>query len=71
MDSKSNQRVQVPVSDKVLWSLKEAAEFSNISMYKLKDAIKDPECPFAIQVGHRMMIRRQDFLDYLATSDKL
>lgn len=59
---------EVPVWEKYLLTIKEAAKYFNIGenkLYKMADAYLDSEYKFVIQNGNRIMINRKKFEDFL------
>lgn len=53
-------------SEKILWSVKEAAEYSGISEAKIRGYAKKEDCPFSIRVGRCIRIKRREFEEYLS-----
>ena len=56
---------RVPIQDKLLLTIKEAAEYSNIGLNKIDALLKRPNCPFVLFVGSRKLVKRKEFEDYL------
>ena len=56
---------RVPIQDKLLLTIKEAAEYSNIGLNKIDAMLKCPNCPFVLFVGSRKLVKRKEFEDYL------
>lgn len=55
----------VPIQNKLLLTIKEAAEYSNIGLNKIDALLKRPNCPFVLFVGSRKLVKRKEFEDYL------
>lgn len=55
----------VPIYQKLNLTLKEAAEYSNIGINRLTRMVSEPDCPFALFVGSKKLIKRQIFDDYI------
>ena len=58
----------VPIWQKTCITVEEAAEYSNIGINKLSELIKKPNCPFVLYVGHKRLIKRKEFDEYISTS---
>lgn len=56
---------KVPIYHKLNLTLKEAAEYSNIGINRLTAMVSEPNCPFALFVGTKKLIKRQVFDDYI------
>lgn len=55
----------VPIHQKLNLTLKEAAEYSNIGINRLTIMLTEPNCPFALFVGSKKLIKRKIFEDYI------
>ena len=56
----------VPVWEKVLLTIDEAAAYSNLGKNLLRDITKEPTCTFALYKGKRdVLIKRKSFEKYL------
>ena len=58
-------RNEVPIADKALLTLEEAADYFNIGMNKLRDLTGDDHCPFVLWNGSKRLIKREPFKEYL------
>ena len=58
-------RTEVPISDKALLTLEEAAEYFNIGMNKLRELTCDDHCQFVLWNGSKRLIKREPFKEYL------
>ena len=56
---------RVPIWEKALLSLEEAAAYSGIGMKRLRYMTDDPSCDYVLWVGNRRRIKRKRFDDYL------
>ena len=56
---------KIPVWKKMNLSIKEAAEYSNIGINKLKNMINEPCCPFVFYVGKKRLIKRKEFEKFI------
>ena len=55
----------VPIHLKMLLSIKEAAEYSNIGINKIDSMLRSPGCPFALYVGTKKLVKRKAFEDFI------
>lgn len=55
----------VPIHLKLNLTLKEAAEYSNIGINRLTMMVSEPNCPFALFVGSKKLIKRIPFEEYI------
>jgi excisionase family DNA binding protein len=71
MTKNENQerRVDVPLKDKLTWSVKEAAACSGLGEGLIREMAKQPDCPFVLYVGRRICIKRREFEDYLSRTN--
>ena len=56
---------EVPISDKALLTLEEAAVYFNIGMQKLRELTGDDHCPYVLWNGSKRLIKRKPFEEYL------
>lgn len=62
----SNQpEIFVPIHQKMVLNIREAAEYSNIGMNKIDSMLKTPGCPFVLYVGTKKLVKRKAFEDYI------
>ena len=61
----SNNRLDVPIWNKVMLTKEEAAAYSHIGINKLEEMLKVPNCPFVLYVGKKKLIKRTEFERYL------
>ena len=57
--------VEVPVKDKVLLTLDEAAAYSGVGVNKLRSLSDEPDCPFVLWNASKRMIKRKKLEDFL------
>jgi len=55
----------VPLHLKMLLTIREAAEYSNIGINKIEALLKMHGCPFVLYVGSRKLVKRQEFEAYI------
>lgn len=63
---KREKDCNVPIWEKALLTLDEAAAYFNIGVNKLREITNAPNCPYIIFVGSKRLIKRVLFTNYLA-----
>ena len=63
----SDKSQPVSIDQKLLLSIGEAAGYSGIGEHKLRKMVSEEGCSFALRNGHKMMIKRREFEEYLCT----
>ena len=66
MTNQKQQAMPLPIDRKMLLSIREAAEYSNIGINKLDEMLKQPNCPFVLYVGSKKLVKRKAFEEYIA-----
>lgn len=56
---------KVPISQKMALTVQEAAAYSNIGINKIADMLRTPNCPFALFVGTKKLVKRAAFEAYI------
>ena len=64
-DGYVNNKISVPVWEKALLTLKEASEYFNIGINKLREMTDTENCPYVLFVGTKRLIKRVPFSNYL------
>ena len=59
------QAMLLPIDRKMLLSIREAAEYSNIGINKIDELLKQPNCPFVLFVGTKKLVKRKAFEAYI------
>ena len=62
--NKENE-TKVPVWEKITLSIVEAAAYSGIGQTTLRRMAGREDCPFALWVGHKCLIKRKALEEYL------
>ena len=62
----SNNKLEVPIWQKVMLTKEEAAAYSHVGINKLEELLKIPNCPFVLYVGKKKLIKRREFEKFLA-----
>ena len=61
-----DMRNDVPICDKIAWTIPETAQISNIGENKLYELVKNPRCPFVLFVGNKRLIKKKEFEKYIS-----
>ena len=61
MTNQNQQVTSLPIDRKMLLSIREAAEYSNIGINKIDELLKQPNCPFVRYVGAKKLVKRRAF----------
>ena len=61
MTNQNQQVTSLPIDRKMLLSIREAAEYSNIGINKIDELLKQPKCPFVLYVGTKKLVKRRAF----------
>lgn len=65
MEEKTKEKVPIP--QKLLLTIEEAAAYSNIGIGRLRALLNDPRCPFVLCVGNRKkLIKRKEFEKFIS-----
>ena len=62
-----NENNRVPIHLKMVLTIKEAAEYSNIGINKIDAMLKAPNCPFVLYVGTKKLVKRKEFEQYISS----
>ena len=65
MTNQNQQVTFLPIDRKMLLSIREAAEYSNIGINKIDELLKQPNCPFVLYVGTKKLVKRRAFEEYI------
>ena len=65
MANQEQQAMLLPIDRKMLLSIREAAEYSNIGINKIDEMLKQPNCPFVLFVGPTKLVKRKAFEAYI------
>ena len=65
MANLEQQAMLLPIDRKMLLSIREAAEYSNIGINKIDEMMKQPNCPFVLFVGTKKLVKRKAFEAYI------
>ena len=65
MTNQNQQVTSLPIDRKMLLSIREAAEYSNIGINKIDELLKQPNCPFVLYVGTNKLVKRRAFEEFI------
>lgn len=65
MDNLMQQDQNLPIDRKMLLTIREAAQYSNIGINKIDAMLKQPNCPFVLYVGTKKLVKRAAFEAYI------
>ena len=65
MMNQNQQATNLPIDRKMLLSIREAAEYSNIEINKIDEMLKQPNCPFVLYVGTKKLVKRKAFEEFI------
>ena len=65
MTNQNQQATSLPIDRKMLLSIREAAEYSNIGINKIDELLKQPNCPFVLYVGTKKLVKRKAFEEFI------
>ena len=65
MNKETQQDMRLPIDRKMLLSIREATEYSNIGINKIDEMLKQPNCPFVLFVGSKKLVKRKEFEAYI------
>ena len=65
MTNQEQQAMLLSIDRKMLLSIREAAEYSNIGINKIDEMLKRPNCPFVLFVGTKKLVKRKAFEEYI------
>ena len=56
----------VPINEKLLLTIKEATLYSNIGINRIDAMLREEGCPFVLFVGSRKLVKRREFENYIS-----
>ena len=65
MTNQNQQVTSLPIDRKMLLSIREAAEYSNIGINKIDELLKQPNFPFVLYVGTKKLVKRRAFEEFI------
>lgn len=55
----------VPIPQKLLLTIEEAAEYSHIGVHKIRALLEEKDCDFVLKKGACFLIKREKFEKYI------
>lgn len=62
------RRKEISLCEKLLLSIGETADYSGLGINKIRSLLAEPDCPFALTVGRKQMIKRNEFEKFVSQS---
>lgn len=63
---------RIPLNEKLNLTVPEAAAYTGIGQIKIRNMMKEPDCPFLLKVSsHRFLVRRKELEEYLKSKNNL
>lgn len=56
---------KIEIKDKINLTVEEASVYSNIGLNTIREILKQPNCPFSLYIGNRVLVKRKAFEQYL------
>lgn len=56
---------EVPIWEKMLLTIDEAALYTNIGQNRISELLRKPSCPFVLYIGRKKLVKRTEFEKYL------
>lgn len=64
----NKNKLDLPISEKLIWSVSEASTVTGISEAKIRELAKQDDCPFVLKVGRLIKIKRKEFEEYISNT---
>ncbi len=71
MDNNGNMNEKLSEKPRLTLTISEAAKYSGIGINKLRRMAHEPDCPFAMYIGSRCVIKREAFEEFIKTAGKI
>ncbi len=62
---------EVPIWEKRLLTVDEAALYTNIGQNRISELLRKPSCPFVLYIGRKKLVKRKEFEKFLDESVEL
>lgn len=62
------QEDKLSINQKLILTLSEASEYSNIGVNRIAAALKKPNCTFVFYSGNRKLVKRKEFEEYISNN---
>lgn len=60
---------KIPVPQKLLITIEEAAEYSHIGTNRIRELLNEPDCDFVLKKGAYSLIKREKFERYILSKE--
>ncbi len=67
----SYKRPEIPISERPFLTISEASSYFNINANKLIGLLKEPDNPFVIKNGRKMLVKREVLYDYMMKNKEI
>ncbi len=61
-----NEINSIPIPQKAVLSVREAAAYTNIGINKIDSMLRSPNCPFVLYVGTKKLVKRKEFEKFIS-----
>lgn len=61
----------IPIWEKPLLTIDEAALYTNIGQNRISELLKKPSCSFVIYIGRKKLVKRKEFEKFLSENIEL
>ena len=61
-----NEINSIPIPQKAVLSVREAAAYTNIGIHKIDSLLRSPNCPFVLYVGTKKLVKRKEFEKFIS-----
>ena len=61
----NENKMYVPIEHKLALTVEEASLYSNIGQNRISKLLRAPNCPFALFVGNKKLVKRKEFETYV------
>ena len=61
----SHEIETIPIHQKMILTIREAAAYSNIGINKIDQLLRMPGCPFVLYVGTKKLVKRKAFEEFI------
>lgn len=65
MDEKKQEKIVIPVWEKLLLTIEEAMRYSNLGRDTLYKLCNEPNCKFVLKNGRYTLIKRKEFEKFI------
>ena len=65
MIDKTMNKDWVPIHEKLMLTIAEAAAYSNIGINRINAMLREDGCPFVFFVGNKKLVKRKAFESYI------